>query len=62
MWQSPLLKYLIIIAVSGNSLVVVFILKSDNISQIPSPEVADIYTFCYDFSGIADIDFLLPKT
>lgn len=52
----------LIIAASRNSLDVVFILNSNNISQIPSHQRAGIYVFWYVFSGIAEIHFLLPKS
>lgn len=49
--SSPLL----LVALSGNSLLVVFILKSDNISQIPSHQRVAIYVLWNVFPGIAEI-------
>lgn len=60
LWRKVKAKYslffcFISFALSGNSLLLVFILKSDNISQIPSHQRAATYTLWNVFPGMAEI-------
>lgn len=54
------LSPLLLVALSGNSLLVVFIHKSDNISQIPSHQRAAIYSCGMSSLGLQK-SFPLPK-